>query len=130
MEKLRSIAHVLTSTVSPSGSGTSQSWIGNPNTTLTNYTVSWSDVALAVPSSSANDTRVKFVSSNTTDSTAITTGFFFYGSTALLIENGQLESSWSALRVSDRIHALYWNDTSLGQVPVTLRSTPPSNPTE
>ncbi|KAJ4304705.1 hypothetical protein N0V90_000232 [Kalmusia sp. IMI 367209] len=115
--------------VSPSGTGTSQSWIGTPNATLTNYTVSWSDVTLAIPSSSASDKRISFLTSNeTSGSDATTTGFLFYGSTAMLLENGKLESSWFALRVSERIHALYWNDTSLGQVPVILRNTPPSNP--
>ncbi|KAJ4361051.1 uncharacterized protein N0V89_001620 [Didymosphaeria variabile] len=115
-------------TFSPSGSGTSQSWIGNPNTTLTNYTVSWSDVTFAVPSNSASDKRIQFLTSNDTDSDMTTTGFYFYGHTAFVIEDGQLESPWYALQVSERVHALYWNDTSLGQVPVILRNIAPSNP--
>lgn len=121
MEKLTS------SLVTPSGSGTSQSWIGNANTTLTNYTVSWSDVTFAVPSESSSDKRVRFLSNETSDSDVVTTGFYFYGATAFLIEDGELESPWFALRVSERVHALYWNDTSLGQVPVIMRNNPPSN---
>ncbi|KAK7183196.1 hypothetical protein DPSP01_011426 [Paraphaeosphaeria sporulosa] len=115
-------------TFTPSGSGTSQSWIGNPNTTLTNYTVSWSDVTFAVPTVSSSDRRVRFLTNETSDSDVVTTGFYFYGSTAFVVEGGKLESPWYALQVSERVHALYWNDTSLGQVPVILRNNPPSNP--
>lgn len=96
--------------------------------TLTNYTVSWSNVTFAIPSDSAADKRVKFLTNDTTNSEEVSTGFYFYGNTASVIEEGKMESSWFALRLSTRVHALYWNDTSLGQVPVTLRSVPPSNP--
>ncbi|KAF2450101.1 hypothetical protein P171DRAFT_405851 [Karstenula rhodostoma CBS 690.94] len=115
-------------TFTPSGSGTSQSWIGNPNTTLTNYTVSWSNVTFAIPSTSSSDKRVRFLTNETSDLDVITTGFNFYGAAAFAVEDGRLESSWYALQVSERVNALYWNDTSLGQVPVVLNHNPPSNP--
>lgn len=109
-------------------------WVGSPNTTvpsMRNGTLpSWSNVTFFVPSSGASDKRVGFVSSNeTASSDIITSGFVFYGSTASLIgSDGQLETMFYALQVSERIHALYWNDTSLGQTPVILRSIAPSNP--
>lgn len=106
-------------------------WIGNPNTTLsTNSTaVNWSNVTFYVPDNTTSDKRVGFLASDASTDAAITTGFFFYGSTAVLIgESGTLESNFYALQVSDRTHRLYWNDTSLGQVPVVLRSIAPSNP--
>lgn len=106
-------------------------WFANPNTTLlTNATAaSWSNVTFFVPDNTTSDKRVGFKSSNETADGAIETGFYFYGSTAVLIEQtGTLESNFFALQISDRIHRLYWNDTSLGQVPVILRSVAPSNP--
>lgn len=82
-----------------------------------------------VPDNTNSDKRIGFLASDASTNGAIETGFYFYGSTAVLIgESGTLESNFYALQVSDRIHRLYWNDTSLGQVPVILRSMAPSNP--
>ncbi|KAF3029171.1 hypothetical protein E8E12_000402 [Didymella heteroderae] len=106
-------------------------WIGNSNTTLlTNSTAAnWSNVTFYVPDNTTSDKRVGFLASDASTDGAIETGFFFYGSTAVLIgESGTLESNFYALQVSERTHRLYWNDTSLGQVPVVLRSMAPSNP--
>jgi hypothetical protein len=86
-------------------------------------------VTFYVPDNTVSDKRVGFLSSTDSTTGAITEGFYFYGSTAVLIgETGTLESSFFALQVSERIHQLYWNDTSLGQVPVILRSIAPSSP--
>jgi hypothetical protein len=97
---------------------------------LTNATAaSWSNVTFYVPDNTTSDKRIGFLSSDESTDGAIETGFYFYGSTAVLIgETGMLESNFFALQVSDRVHRLYWNDTSLGQVPVVLRSVAPSNP--
>lgn len=111
--------------------GTDDVWLGNPNTTLlTNATgASWSNVTFFVPDNTASDKRIGFLSSGESTDGAIVDGFYFYGSTAVLIgETGTLESSFYALQISERVHRLYWNDTSLGQVPVNLRSMAPSNP--
>lgn len=85
-------------------------------------------MTFAVPSDSSSDKRVRFLTNETSGSDVITTGFLFYGANAFLFKDGNLESPWFALQVNERVHALYWNDTSLGQVPVTLRNNPPSNP--
>ncbi|KAF9690657.1 hypothetical protein EKO04_011345 [Ascochyta lentis] len=110
--------------------GVDDVWLGNPNTTLTNATAaSWANVTFYVPDNTTSDKRVGFLSSDESIDGAIETGFYFYGSTAVLIgESGTLESSFFALQVGERVHRLYWNDTSLGQVPVVLRSMAPSNP--
>ncbi|KAJ4399957.1 hypothetical protein N0V91_009029 [Didymella pomorum] len=106
-------------------------WIGNPNTTLSanSTAVNWSNATFYVPDNTTSDKRVGFLASDASTDGAIETGFFFYGSTAVLIgESGTLESNFYSLQVSERTHRLYWNDTSLGQVPVVLRNIPPSNP--
>lgn len=90
--------------------------------------MNWSNVTFYVPDNTTSDKRVGFLASDASTDGAIESGFFFYGSTAVLIgESGTLESNFYSLQVSDRTHRLYWNDTSLGQVPVVLRSMAPSN---
>lgn len=42
--------------------------------------------------------------------------------------DGVLATSWTGLKGEDGVYALYWNDTSAGQVPLTLRRVAPSNP--
>ncbi|KAF1352820.1 hypothetical protein EJ07DRAFT_135667 [Lizonia empirigonia] len=105
-------------------------WIGNPNTTLlTNATAaSWSNVTFYIPENTNSDKRIGFLSSGESTDGVIETGYSFYGSTAMLKDNdGTLASSFYALNISERVYRLYWNDTSLGQVPVVLRSIAPSN---
>ncbi|KAF2023524.1 hypothetical protein EK21DRAFT_80698 [Setomelanomma holmii] len=111
-------------------SGSNNMWYGSPNTTFSNGTTpSWSNVTLTVPGPASTDRRVSLpYVDNSTDGT-VTSGFIFYGSTAMHVTaDGQLESMFYALQVSDRVSALYWNDTSIGQVPVILRNIAPSNP--
>ena len=108
-------------------------WIGNPNTThLSDRTAAnWSDTKFYVPKNTTSDKRVGFLASNASTDSATTTGFFLYGSTAMMIgEDGTLQSTFYALRIDDNTFRLYWNDTSLGQFPVMLRSIGPSNPSD
>lgn len=83
-----------------------------------------------VPAAGSSDMRVGFLDSgNSSDSTHITTGFSFYGNTAILIgTDGSLETMWTALETGAGVYALYWNETASGQVPVTLRRVAPSSP--
>ncbi|KAF2124575.1 hypothetical protein P153DRAFT_370970 [Dothidotthia symphoricarpi CBS 119687] len=106
-------------------------WIASPNitTTVNGTTPSWSNETLYIPASIASDKRVGFFSSNSTNSSEITTGFSFYGTTAsLLTDDGQLQTLWTVSNETGKPRALYWNDYSLGQVSVILRSIGPSNP--
>ncbi|KAH7135803.1 hypothetical protein B0J11DRAFT_611673 [Dendryphion nanum] len=107
---------------------TENAWVGTPNATATNGTApNWSNVTFSVPGSSSG--RVKFLDSNSSNSDYITAGFVFYGSTAMFTGNGELESLWYAEPQADGgAHALYWNTTSEGQIPVTLRRMAPSSP--
>ncbi|KAG9198493.1 hypothetical protein G6514_009925 [Epicoccum nigrum] len=110
---------------------TNNMWIGNPNTTHVSdpTAADWSNTTFYVPDNTTSDKRVGFLAGNASTDGAITTGFFLYGSTVVLIgESGTLESNFYALRIDDNTFRLYWNDTSLGQFPVMLRSVGPSNP--
>lgn len=42
--------------------------------------------------------------------------------------NGGLDSRWTGLSAGTGVLALYWNDTSQGQIDLTLRKVGPSNP--
>lgn len=108
-------------------------WIGSPNTTdLSNGTTpDWSNVTLFVPGSGSSDGRVGFMDGgNSTNSSVVTSGFVFYGSTAMVkSDDGSLETLWTGLPMGDTgVHQLYWNDTSSGQIPLIMRSIAPSNP--
>ena len=106
-------------------------WIGNPNTTYVAdpTAADWANVTFYVPDSTTSDKRIGFLADGASTDSAIEKGFFLYGSTVVLIgESGSLASEFYALRVSNRSFRLYWNDTSLGQVPIVLRSVAPSTP--
>ncbi|KAI8932084.1 hypothetical protein NX059_010970 [Plenodomus lindquistii] len=106
-------------------------WTGAPNATNSTSTIpSWSNVTFFVPNAGSLDTRIGFLPANATPtSNETTTHFRFYGSTATLIGNGgNMETLWYSLQISQHVHALYWNDTSSGQIPVILRNKPASNP--
>ena len=99
--------------------------------TATNGTIpSWSNATLFVPSSSSGG-RVGFLEgSNSSTTGVVTSGFVFYGSTAMFVgSDGQLTSLWYVDPQGENgAHALYWNTTSEGQVPVILRRIGPSSP--
>jgi hypothetical protein len=101
-------------------------WIGSPITKDTD----WNDVTLFVPTTDNEVTAVGFLTSNDTqgNSSIMTTGFSWYGQTAMRIEkDGTIDTKFTALQLSNGAIQLYWDDTSLGQMPVTLRSKPPTN---
>ncbi|KAF2642494.1 hypothetical protein P280DRAFT_467837 [Massarina eburnea CBS 473.64] len=122
------VAEVVTFSV-----GADNMWIGNPNTTFSNSTDTpdWANVTLYVPGPSDDNMQLGFLNSNDTISnTTKTSGFSFYGQTAMYIEeDGTVETLFTALKLDSGVLQLYWNDTSSGQTPVTLRRTAPSNPT-
>jgi hypothetical protein len=69
-------------------------------------------------------------SSNSTED-LVSTGFGFYGTVAFLFpSDGSFQSSWSAIPSEiDGVWTLEWNqtDASTGAIPLTIKSTPPSN---
>ncbi|KAF2469247.1 uncharacterized protein BDR25DRAFT_228861 [Lindgomyces ingoldianus] len=112
--------------------GSDNTWFGSPNTTnLGNGTTpNWSNVTLFVPGPGSVDSRVGFLNgTNSSTSNVITSGFVFYGSTAMLLGDDGLETMWTGLAVGNTgVFAIYWNDTSSGQVPISMRRVAPSNP--
>jgi hypothetical protein len=106
--------------------GSDQVWFASPNVTDTPTTLT--NATFFIPNFNNVDQRVGFFNSNSTPTDIISTGFHMYGSLASLVVDQKLVSLWTGLRVAEHVHALYWNDTSLGQVPITLRDIRPSNP--
>ncbi|CAA9961252.1 hypothetical protein PTMSG1_04636 [Pyrenophora teres f. maculata] len=108
---------------------TARHFVGNPNITLNQHTPTWSSVTLFVPSQSSNDTRVGFLPPNdgTGNDTIDTSGFSFYGSTAMLIsDDGSLASAFYGAKVQDNVYELRWNET-VGTSPLSLRRVAPSS---
>ncbi|PVH90786.1 hypothetical protein DM02DRAFT_620849 [Periconia macrospinosa] len=106
--------------------GDNNAWVGSP----VNKTTDWNNVTLFVPTNATQDTRVGFLpSSNGGNSSIETTGFSFYGNTGMVIKpDGTVEMLFTGLVIDAEIVQVYWNDTSSGQVPITLRSMAPSSP--
>ncbi|EUC41695.1 hypothetical protein COCMIDRAFT_40153 [Bipolaris oryzae ATCC 44560] len=110
-------------------STTNNEWLGSPNVTVPGHTSSWSNATFFIPTADDSDKRVGFLTSNSTIDGKAISGFRLYGSMAAFVtDDGQLVSAWTGLQVSQNLHRLYWNDTSLGQIPVTLTTVAPSNP--
>ncbi|KAF2656372.1 hypothetical protein K491DRAFT_692080 [Lophiostoma macrostomum CBS 122681] len=111
--------------------GSDNTWFGAPNTTdLGNSTTpDWSNVTLFVPGSSSSDRRVGFLSSNSSDGDVVTSGFIFYGSTAMLLaDDGDVESLWFGAPVGNTgVYEMYWNSTDSSHVPIALRSVAPTS---
>ncbi|KAL1798269.1 hypothetical protein ACET3X_002306 [Alternaria dauci] len=106
-----------------------KNFIGNPNATTAASKPTWSNAALFIPSSHSNDRRVGFLPSNhdAGNATIRTSGFAFYGSTAMLYgEDGSISTSFYGMKVENGVFQLHWNDTD-GKVPLTLRNIAPSN---
>ncbi|KAF4981515.1 hypothetical protein FZEAL_2700 [Fusarium zealandicum] len=110
-------------------------WAGNPNTTgdASGQKPTWSDRTFAVPGPSSSSHNVMLVN-GTADSHDIVTTFVFYGTFVLVDQDGKLTSLWYGVPSSNGIYSLGWNassdDASANRIPLTLKRTPPSNPTD
>lgn len=105
-------------------------FVGNPNVSTSTGTPSWSNSTLFIPEPSAGDKRVGFLPPNngTGNATTHTSGFAFYGSTAMLYgDDGGIATSFTGKKLQDGVYALFWNETE-GTVPLTMRKVAPSNP--
>ncbi|KAI1496052.1 hypothetical protein F5X99DRAFT_401617 [Biscogniauxia marginata] len=105
---------------------------GNPNTTSSTTSPSWSNVTLFVPGPTSSSHKVGF-SNTTTNGTVSASGFVFYGQDVLHENsNGNLETLWYAVPASmDSVWSLNWNSTgdeTEGIIMVSLRSAAPSRP--
>ncbi|KAF1831407.1 hypothetical protein BDW02DRAFT_572018 [Decorospora gaudefroyi] len=108
----------------------SNQFTGNPNTTNVSTSPTWSNVTLFVPATATDDGRIGFLPNNYDqgNSTVTTSGFAFYGSTAMLIgSDGSISTAFCGMEVEEGVYQLFWNETD-GTKPLTLRSVAPSNP--
>lgn len=106
--------------------------IGNPNTTSTASSSSFTDVSLFVPGPNSNDKEMGFTSDPS--SNQVTNKFVWYGN-FLLVENdsGEYTSLFSVKKSSshdeDGSYDLYWNVTDSDEevITISMRSVAPSN---
>ncbi|KAM5386094.1 hypothetical protein ACJA88_002244 [Fusarium oxysporum] len=110
-------------------------WNASPNTTgyAKGREPSWSNYTFAVPGPSSSSHSVKLINS-TTDTGGYVSDLTFYGTFVMVEENGQMVSLWYATPSEiDGVYAIGWNASDAGQsddkVAITLKRTPPSNPT-
>ncbi|TGJ82512.1 hypothetical protein E0Z10_g6243 [Xylaria hypoxylon] len=111
-------------------------FIGNPNMGSSRGFPSWSNKAFFIPASTSSSHNVGFTSKTSGDPDAgvDTSGFTFYGATALhLNADNSLHGLWYVLPTqSKKIWSLHWNattaDKSDGHLSVTLRNVAPAQP--
>ncbi|KAI3319488.1 hypothetical protein HD806DRAFT_509154 [Xylariaceae sp. AK1471] len=112
--------------------GPNNALLGNPDLTSSRGSPAWANKAFFVPSWTSSSHHVGFTSTDSEPETS-TSGFIFYGATALHQGPGNtLQGLWYAVPTRfQKIWALQWNatdDNSDGKMSVTLRSTPPAQP--
>ncbi|KAI1163775.1 hypothetical protein F5B18DRAFT_298770 [Nemania serpens] len=129
--------------------GPNNALVGNPDTKSSRGVPTWSNRAFFVPKATSSSRRVGFTTPDA-DPEADTSGFVFYGATALHEDaDHALHGLWSAVPMpaaaaveeaeegkeeGKKFWALLWNvtdtDSGSAHVAVTLRSTPPATPFE
>ncbi|KLO82492.1 uncharacterized protein FFB20_04163 [Fusarium fujikuroi] len=109
-------------------------WYASPNTTgyAKGRDPSWSNLTFAVPGPSSSSHSVKLINS-TTDTDGYVFDLMTYGTFVMVEENGQMTSLWYATPSEiDGVYVIGWNASDAGQsddkVAITLKKTPPSNP--
>ncbi|KAI3391103.1 hypothetical protein diail_7954 [Diaporthe ilicicola] len=103
-------------------------WIASP---LTTSNITWTDSLFYVPSPFGPTGFYKSGVSNATESDIITTGFTFYGTTAMLKMDGSLYTEWYAVNTGiDGLWSVGWNATGAGMPDaelITVRRVDPPN---
>ncbi|KAI1349469.1 hypothetical protein F5Y01DRAFT_185135 [Xylaria sp. FL0043] len=116
--------------------GPNNTFVGNPDMTSSRGIPSWANKAFFIPSATSSSHDVGFTSETSgpdTDADVDTSGFIFYGATALhLNADNTLHGLWYVLPTrSPRVWSLHWNatgDKSDGHLSVTLRNVAPAVP--
>ncbi|KAH7157935.1 hypothetical protein B0J13DRAFT_617987 [Dactylonectria estremocensis] len=107
-------------------------WVGSPNTTESDAPT-WSDLRFYVPAASSSSHAIGLVNASSDKTSELrTTGFHFYGTFAYVAgASGRMEMLWFAVPSgTEGLYSLHWNttvETTDGSIPVTLKSSPPSN---
>ncbi|KAI6756008.1 hypothetical protein HG530_011744 [Fusarium avenaceum] len=103
-------------------------WLGSPNKTdeTSGHNATWSNYTFSVPGPSSSSHTVK-LSNSTSD--GYVSNFLLYGSFVMLQSDTGFTSLWYASKTDDNdIYSIGWNaSASDDKVPVTLKTTPPSN---
>ncbi|KAK2606659.1 hypothetical protein N8I77_005393 [Diaporthe amygdali] len=103
-------------------------WVASP---LTTSNTTWSESLFYVPSPYGPTGFYKSGLSNVTESSIITSGFTFYGTTAMLKIDGTLYTEWYAVETSiDGLWSVGWNATGAGVTDaelITVRRVNPPN---
>ncbi|KAG5765606.1 hypothetical protein H9Q69_011182 [Fusarium xylarioides] len=109
-------------------------WYASPNTTgyAEGREPSWSNLTFAVPGPSSSSHSVKLLNS-TADTDGYVSDLMTYGTFVVVEENGQMTSLWYATPSKiDGVYVIGWNSSYAGhsddKVAITLKMTPPSNP--
>ncbi|KAI0429455.1 hypothetical protein F5Y09DRAFT_310287 [Xylaria sp. FL1042] len=116
--------------------GPNNAFVGNPDMKSSRGIPTWSNKAFFIPSATSLSHNVGFTSKTSepdTDADMDTSGFIFYGATALhLNADNTLHGLWYVLPTpSSRVWSLHWNatgDKSDGHLSVTLRNVAPVQP--
>lgn len=103
-------------------------WVATPLTTTNN---TWADSVFYVPNRYGPTGFYKSGVSNVSESNIITTGFTFYGTTAMVKIDGSLYTEWYAVKTSvDGLWSVGWNATGAGVTDaelITVRRVNPPN---
>lgn len=110
------------------GTDDTTQWVASP---LTTSNTTWTESLFYVPSPYGPTGFYKSGISNVTESSIITTGFTFYGTTAMLKIDGSLYTEWYAVETSiDGLWSVGWNATGAGVTDaelITVRKVNPPN---
>ncbi|CAN8104481.1 unnamed protein product [Discula destructiva] len=95
-------------------SSDSTQWLANA-LTATTETAAWANSSFYVPSPDGPIGFYKEGASNATNQTIVTTGFHFYGNTALVSIDGVVDTLWYAVETTvDGLWSIGWNATGAG----------------
>lgn len=110
------------------GTDDTTQWTANP---LTTTSATWSDSLFYIPSTDGPVGFYKEGLGNITTDEIITTGFKFYGTTAMVVVDGSWETLWYAVPTAiDGLWTVGWNASGGGVTDaelLTVRSVAPPN---
>ncbi|RGP69679.1 hypothetical protein FSPOR_4491 [Fusarium sporotrichioides] len=111
-------------------------WEASPNTTALpgDRHPTWSNRSLVVPGPSSSSRTVRLVN-DTADADDYISSFMLYGSFLMVEEDGEMLSLWYRQSTdTDGVYTVGWNASTTAKsdevVPLTLKKTAPSNPTQ
>lgn len=108
------------------GTDDTTQWLASPLTTSNN---TWAESLFYVPTPYGPTGFYKSGVTNVTESSIITTGFTFYGTTAMIKIDGSLYTEWYAMETGiDGLWSVGWNATGAGVTDAELLTVRRVNP--